>query len=584
MQSAVTRGYLAAGALSPDGRCKFGDASANGYVRSEGAGVVILKPLANALADGDRVHAVIRGSAVTHSGQTGDSLLAPGEQGQIRLLRQALAAAEVSSADLAYIEAHGTGTKVGDRMELRALGAVLNESPAMASHPCLVGSVKTNIGHTESAAGVAGLIKAILCLKHRQIPPSLHFRQPNPEIPWDQIPLKIATELTPLNPRGNAALAGINSFGITGTFAHVIVQESPDSESCDSQAQPSQLPARGTPSCKAPEKRQSAVILPIAARSEPALRQLADAFARKIRANPGQLSDLACSAARRRTHHEIRLAAGGSQPDAIAQSLEHFAAGRASPSVAFDQDRAENAPCVGFVFSGQGPQWAGMGMRLLAAEPVFRAVLEDLEPRIEAETGWSLLDELGAPPAASRLNVTAVAQPAIFAIQVALAALLKSWGVQPAMLVGHSVGEAAAAYTAGVLSLEDAVHVICHRARVLEAASGLGRMAAVELTEDEARELLSRFGGRLSIAAMNGPRSLTISGATEPLRELCAIVDERGRFSRELDVNYPFHSALLDPLLSEMEAAAQHVRPQAAAIPIYSTVRGELASAGDYGR
>ncbi len=549
LDSAVTIGYLSAGALSPDGRCKFGDASANGYARSEGAGVVILKTLRDALAANDPIHAIIRGGAVTHGGQTGGSLLAPGEAGQFLLLKRALAAAGLGPADLDYIEAHGAGTRVGDRAEIRALGRLLREGRTPSSRPCLIGSIKTNIGHTESAAGIAGLIKAILCLKRREVPPSLHFQKPNPEIPWDELPLRIAVERTPL--QGRPAFAGVNSFGITGTFAHVILEEAP----------------RGI--AKTGHSTPAPVLLPLSARSPAALAELAGAFANQLRSSPGDPADIAFSAGLRRTHHEFRLAAVGRDAESLAAELEARGPTGDSPG----------EPRIGWVFSGQGPQWPGMGLQLFAAEPVFRAVIERLDGLIAAQTGWSLIKELRAPGTASKLNSTAIAQPLIFAIQVALAELLKAWGLPPAMIVGHSVGEAAAACVAGILTLEDAVRVICARARIAEKASGLGRMAAVELTVEEAREMM---GGDLSLAAVNGPASLTVSGADEPLREFCDRVTARGRFCRLLDVNYPFHSALLDPLLAEMAAIGEGVSAQPPHTPLYSTVHGRLATAADF--
>ena len=553
LDSAITIGYLSAGALSAGGSCKFGDASADGFVRAEGAGVVVLKTLSAAMADKDPIHAILRGSAVTHGGQSGGSLVAPGEQGQVALMREALAAAGLNAGDLDYIEAHGTGTRVGDRAELRALGEVLREGRTASSPPCLIGSIKTNIGHTESAAGIASLIKAILCLKHREVPPSLHFRQPNPEVPWSDLPLRIVTERTPLQPVGRPAFAGVNSFGITGTFAHVILEEAPRAV-----VKVAKAPATGS---------SAPMLVPVSARSGAALSELARAFAGQIRSSPEKLARVAFSAGLRRTHHEFRVAVAGRDADSVAEALEAFARGEESSGISTRSEDSPLQPRIGWVFSGQGPQWPGMGLKLFEAEPVFGAMIERLDSLIEPETGWSLIKELNAHGAASRLEVTAIAQPLIFSIQIALADLLKSWGLRPAMIVGHSVGEAAAAHMAGILSLEDAVSVICARARIAEKASGLGKMAAVELTVNEARELIAELGGSLSLAAINGPRSLTISGAVEPLGEFREKVAARGRFCRLLDVNYPFHSALLDPLLAEMSSIGRNIAGVSAAHP-----------------
>jgi acyl transferase domain-containing protein/NADPH:quinone reductase-like Zn-dependent oxidoreductase/acyl carrier protein len=582
LDSAVTIGYLAAGALSPDGRCKFGDASANGYVRSEGAGVVVLKTLRRALADKDPIHAIIRGSAVTHNGQTGGSLLAPGEEGQLHLLREALSAAGLAAAELDYIEAHGTGTRVGDRMELRALGKLLAEGRTLSAPPCLIGSIKTNIGHTESAAGIAGLIKGILCLQHREVPPSLHYRQPNPDVPWKELPLRIATERTPFQLGSSPAFVGVNSFGITGTFAHVILESAP-AEATASAANGRSVNSGGMAAASTAADLGVGIptMLPLSARSRVGLAQLAGAFAERIQKSPQSLPAIAFTAAVRRTHHETRLAVVDRDPASFVDSLAAFAKGEPVASLSVSPEQSPGEPCVGWVFSGQGPQWAGMGRKLFDAEPGFRATMQRLEPLIQAQTGWSLLKELNALGSNSKLDVTAVAQPAIFAIQVALAELLQSWGLRPAMIVGHSVGEAAAACVAGVLTLEDAVRVICARARIAERASGLGKMAAVELTVDEAHELLAKTGGGLSLAAINGPRSLTISGAVGPLRKFCDDVAALGRFCRVLDVNYPFHSALLDPLLPEMALIGENIPVRPPHTPLYSTVYGRLATASD---
>lgn len=570
LDSATTIAYTAAGALSRDGRCKFGDESADGFVRSEGAAMLILKPLAKALADGDHVHAVICGGAVTNNGQTGGSLMAPGEEGQVQLLREAYAHARVSPLEIDYVEAHGTGTRVGDPMELRALGRILAEGRAATSAPCLVGSVKTNIGHTESASGIAGLIKAILCLQHREVPASLHFHQPNSEVPWDSLPLKIVTDRTELQATGARALAGINSFGITGTFAHLIVEEGP-------------APPQNTPELDDTSVASAALVLPVSARSDEAVRQLLSAYAQRFAQDDASLIDLCASACLRRTHHDWRSAVVGRSRSELIAGLETLATGELAPRTSTGRRTPDRLPVVAFVFSGQGPQWPGMGVQLLQSEPTFRRVVEQIDEMIRAEAGWSVLRELELSARDTRLNQTLVAQPAIFAIQVGLAELLRSWGVVPAAVVGHSVGEAAAAYISGALSLDDAVRTICRRARIMQQGAGLGRMAAVELTEDEASAILAPYSEQLSIAAVNGPRSVTLSGDPDALLAVCAEIESGGRFCRPLDVAHAFHSAQLDPYLGEMEAAVAEIQPRRPVLPLYSTVRGDLARDGDFG-
>ena len=580
LDPAITLAYLDAGVLSPDGRCKFGDAAADGYVRAEGVGILALKTVSRARADNDPIHAIIRASAVSHSGQTGGSLLAPGEAAQLRLFESALSEAGLVATDLDYIEAHGTGTRVGDRIELNALGTMLRRGRSTDSPPCLVGSVKTNIGHTESAAGVAGLIKAVLCLKHRKVPASLNFDTPNPEVPWSELPIEIPTATTSIGREGRPVFAGVNSFGITGTFAHVILEEALfDAVQSDGRALP---PADAFHEAAAESLPRPPTIVPLSARSPAALAALAAAVGAQLRLAPDDLAGIGRSAALRRTHHEVRLCAVGRNAEDLTGILASFARNATDPNLYATTDAAAPMPTVGWVFSGQGPQWEGMGRQLYATEPSFRRKLDEIETLIQGETGLSIIAELNAKGSASHLDRTEIAQPAIFSIQVALAALLRSWGLQPALVVGHSVGEIAAAHVAGVLTLEAAVRVICARARIAEKAGGLGKMAAIEFDFDEAVALLKATDERLCVAAINGPRSLTISGPAEPLRDLCARLAAEGRFARLLDLNYPFHSPLLDPLLPEMTAVGAGLPVSAPGTPLYSTVFGRKAELADF--
>ncbi len=579
----ITLAYMKAGVLSQDGRCKFGDASADGYVRSEGVGMVLLKTLRQARADNDTIHAIVRSSAVSHSGQGADSLLAPSEVSQLRLFESALAEAGLTPAQLDYIEAHGTGTRVGDGIELRALAAMLQRGRGSgAVRPCLVGSVKTNIGHTEAAAGIAGLIKTVLCLKHRQVPASLNFHVPNPAFRWEDLPIEIPTEMRTIGNDGRPIFAGVNSFGITGTCAHVILEEA--------------LPASGQAEGLAAETRAwpagvldpdqfapPPFLCPLSARSPSAVAALADAVATQLRRAPEEVAGVCRSAALRRTHHEIRLCAVGRTAEELATGLAGFASGTPGPAVFTTVDASAPVPRSGWVFSGQGPQWSGMGCRLYETETAFRHALDQIEELIKAETGASILAELNAQGSASRLDRTEIAQPAIFAIQVALAGLLRSWGLQPAMVVGHSVGEIAAAHVAGVLTLADAVRLVCSRGRIAAKSNGLGKMAAVELELGEAVALLRDRGGQLCVSAINGPRSLTISGPAAELEDFCARLTDDGRFARLLDLNYPFHSALLDPLLPEMSAVGRGLPVAVPTTPIYSTVTGTKAEQDDFG-
>lgn len=570
LDPAITVAYLKAGALSPDGRCKFGDATADGYVRSEGVGVVVLKPLRRAQADGDAIHAIIRSSAVSHTGQTGGSLLAPGESSQLHLINQALIRAGVTADDLDYIEAHGTGTRIGDRVELAALGAMLRNGTGGRDRPCLIGSIKSNIGHTESAAGLAGLIKAVLCLKHGHAPPNLHFETPNPEVSWDEQLFQIPTALTPIGDRRGPSLAAVNSFGITGTLAHVIL-EAPSRASAKAQA-------------PWPSSPDAPLLLPLSARSPEALGRLAKAIASRLRVgNAADAIDLAWSAGLKRTHHDLRLTAVGRTAEDLAAGLDTFVQGDRGSGHSASSSPIVSPPTVGWVFSGQGPQWAGMGLGLYETQPAFRDALDRIDTLVVCEMGLSVIEAIAAKGTASQLDRTQIAQPAIFAIQVATAALLTSWGLKPSMIVGHSVGEVAAALTSGLLTLEDAVRVICARARIAETVRGQGKMAALELDGAEAAEFVRDSGGLLDLAAVNGPRSVTLSGPVAPLTAACERAAAQGRFARMLNVEYPFHSALLDPLIPEMTEVGARSRVHEPTITLYSTVLGRKTDLKDFG-
>jgi acyl transferase domain-containing protein/acyl-CoA synthetase (AMP-forming)/AMP-acid ligase II/NADPH:quinone reductase-like Zn-dependent oxidoreductase/acyl carrier protein len=548
----ITVSFSKAGMMAPDGRCKAFDAQANGYVRSDGAGMVALKPLAAALADGDPIYAVIRGSAVNQDGRS-NGLTAPNPEAQTAVIREACQRAGVEPGQIIYIEAHGTGTALGDPIEAQALGQALALGrPAGRRH--LIGSVKTNIGHTEGAAGIAGIIKAALALKHRTIPPSLHFRQPSPYIPFDGLALEVVRSLTPW-PAG-PALAGVNSFGFGGTNAHVVLEAAPAT-------------AMRTP---APPAGQTQLI-PLSARSPEALRALAQAYrayAEQL-APDAALRDIGYSASVRRSHHDHRLALVARSPAELIEQLDAFLAGQPQAGVAAGKRRGDHRPRLVFVFSGQGSQIWGMGRALFEQEPVFRIVIEKCDELVKQCGGWSLIEELLVDEAGSRLAETAVAQPMIFALQVALAALWRSWGIVPDAVVGHSVGEVAAAHIAGALRLEDAVRVLAQRGRLMQQAEGRGRMAAVELPAADVEQILASYCGRLTIAAINSPASTVISGDADALEDVLQSLAQRGVYQHMLPVNYAFHSAQMDPFCAPLAAALAGLRPRPARIPIIST-------------
>jgi len=559
LSPAIAINFTKAGAMAPDGRCKAFDARANGYVRSEGAGVVVLKPLSKALADGDPIYAVIRGSAVNQDGRS-NGLMAPNPLAQEAVLREAYRQAAVSPGKVQYVEAHGTGTLLGDPIEAKALGTVLGvERPP--ERPCALGSVKTNLGHLEAAAGIAGLIKVALALRHREIPASLHFEKPNPHIPFDELALRVQTTRGPWPAESGTALAGVSSFGFGGTNAHVVLEEAP-------------LVISGAPGA---ERKTGAHLLPLSARSPEALQFLARAY-QNFLATPecgALLPDVCYTASLRLDHHDHRLAVTGTSPAQLIESLGAFLQGEARPGLSSGRKLSARRRKLVFVFPGQGSQWFGMGRRLLEQEAVFREVIERCDQAMRAYRDWSLLTELTATATAqSRLDEVDIIQPALFAIQIALAALWRSWGIEPQAVVGHSLGEVAAAYIAGALSFDDAIRVICHRSRLFKRTIGQGAMAAVELSIEEARRALIGSEDRVSIAASNGPTSTVLSGDPAALAAILDQLQGRDIFCRILKVDFASHSPQMEPLRNDLLQALKGLQPQAESVPIYSTVTG----------
>jgi acyl transferase domain-containing protein/acyl carrier protein len=545
-------------ALSPDGRCRTFDARANGYVRSEGAGCVVLKPLSKALADHDPIYATVRGTAINHDGRS-KGLTVPYGPAQEAVVRAALAKAKVLPSQISYVEAHGTGTALGDPIEAMALGAVLKVDRPTDSY-CALGAVKSNIGHLEAAAGIASFIKVALALKHQQIPPSVHFQTPNAHIPFDKLPLRVQETLAPWTHTEDLAKAGISSFGFAGTNAHVVLEQAPHEQRDRS--------TTGSPNLS------PSYLLPLSAHSPAAVESLAKAYQTLLtehKLDAVALQDLCYTASLRRSHHKHRLAVVADSWGELSDRLKNVAI---TPSL----PRKQRHPKVAFVFSGQGPQWWAMGRELLQQEPIFRAAIKDCDVLIQAYTHWSLLDELTAEESQSRLQETEVAQPAIFAIQVALTHLWRFWGIEPSAVVGHSLGEIAAAHVAGVLSLQEAIQLVCDRGRIMQQATGTGRMAAIELPAATLEPLLSEYGDRLCISAMNSPTSTVISGETAAIESLLELLQTQhpDLFCKLLPVNYAFHSPLVAPLEPELVKTIHpwlDSRPEI--IPIISTVTGQ---------
>ena len=552
-------GFSKASMLSPSGQCFAFDARANGYVRGEGAGMIMIKPLKDAIENGDVIYSVIRAAVINQDGNT-SSMTVPGLDTQEEMLRIAYAQADMEPNRVAYMEAHGTGTPVGDPIETNALGNVLCEGRP-GDQQCLIGSVKTNIGHLESGSGIAGLIKAALVLRHDTVPPNLNFETPNPNIPFEKLKLKVATELQPL-PHHNdlPPVTAVNSFGFGGTNAHIVLEAAPET--------PKRVRENGK------DKTDRPYVLPISARDEESLRDTAESYAAALADENVSLADFCYSAGNRRDHHEQRATVIGKDAHELATNLKKWARSGITGDLIVTGTPAESIDQPVFVFTGQGAQWWAMGQHLLEREPVFRKTIEKIDSFLKPLAGWSLIKEMTKDDEKSQINKTNIAQPAIFALQVALAELWKSWGIEPSKVIGHSVGEVAAAYCAGVYTLEDAVTVIYHRSRLQDNTGGKGRMVAVGISEEEGRKLVSGIEDKIQVAVVNSPSMITLAGDTAPLEEFVAGLEEVGTFHRWLRIDYAFHTHQMDPIKDELLAVLADINPKRSKIPFVSTVTG----------
>jgi acyl transferase domain-containing protein/NADPH:quinone reductase-like Zn-dependent oxidoreductase/NADP-dependent 3-hydroxy acid dehydrogenase YdfG len=553
--------FTRAGMLSPDGRCKFGDVRANGFVRSEGAGIVVLKRLSRARADGDRIYALIRGGAINSDGRTSGLLVTPSRPGQRRMLDTAWRAAGIDPADLRYIEAHGTGTSVGDPVELGAIADAL--APAGLRERCAVGSIKSNIGHTEAAAGIAGLIKTALVLRNRVIPPSLHCETPNPKLSWQEMPIRIASSEIDLRDEPRPLLAAVSAFGITGTNAHIVLEEADPLGVVKQQS----------------EQSDRTLVLPISAHSPQALEQLLDGYRRQVASRDDCFQDLCYTAAMRRNHHEFRTALVCANRAELAEALEGAVRGESADTIVTGR-AAPVAPRVVFVAPGQGSQWPGMATELYRLEPAFRAAFDACDQAIMEETGWSLRERLLSESAEEYLQQIDVIQPALFAMSLGLAAVWRHWGIEPDAVVGHSMGEVAAACLAGVLSLRDAAAVICRRSRLMRTLRSNGGMAVVELPLEDTEAFLAKYPG-LSVAASNGPSTTVISGDLQALEEALHELEARDVYCRQVKVDIASHSSQVDPILEPLLQELGDIEPRPAKIPMLSTVTASYAATAE---
>ncbi|MEO7733519.1 MAG: type I polyketide synthase, partial [Kofleriaceae bacterium] len=544
--------------LAPSGRCRTFDASADGTVLSDGCGMVVLKRLADAERDGDRILAVVRGSAVGHDGRA-QGLTVPSLVAQEDVLRRALADARVDPGEVSYVECHGTATTLGDPIEVQAVGNVFGRG---RPHPLILGSIKSNLGHAEAAAGVAGVVKVILALQHDRLPANLHFATPNPHIPWGELAVTVAAEPVAWPRNGVPRLAGVSSFGVSGTNAHLVLEEAPATRAAEIAAP-----------LHAPAAPGAAQLIVLSGRTAAALDQVAARLRIHLEAHPAlALADIAHSLAVTRTHHDHRLACAVASTAELTQVLalvERGSHGELPSGVSRGEVSARGGKIV-FVCSGGGSQWIGMGLQLLEQEPVFREAIAACDRAILAETGWSLLAELQAPAERSRLDQVEVVQPALFAITVALAALWRSWGVEPGAVVGHSQGEIAAAYISGALSLEAAAAVVCRRSRVVRPICGRGGMAMVQLPLAGAQAAIRGREHALSIGVTSSRRSTVISGSLDAIAEVMATLEARGVFCKQVNVAYAGHSPQVEPLHEELVAALAGVTSGVPVVPMRS--------------
>jgi phthiocerol/phenolphthiocerol synthesis type-I polyketide synthase C len=547
-------GFCRASMLSHLGRCFAFDERADGYVRGEGGGAIILKPLQQAIADGDRIRAVILGTGVNSDGRT-IGLSLPSEAAQSALISTVYERAGVTPDDLAFFEMHGTGTPAGDPIEAAAVGRALGQA---RRDPLPIGSVKTNIGHLEPASGMAGLIKATLALERGKVPPTLHCETPNPNIPFDALNLRLVRSVETI---GAGSCAGVNSFGFGGTNGHAVLTAPPQRSE----------PIRSVDGPLPP--------LIISARTEASLRVLAQNWHDTLVTAPAERTPaLLRATARRRDQHPQRLVALAEDQAGLIAALAGFNAEAESPAVITGTAVREGK--VAFVFSGNGAQWPGMGRSAYHASPAFRAAVAEADDALRPALGWSVAEMIGRGVDAEQLVHADIAQPLLFAVQVGIVTVLRDLGIEAAGHIGHSVGEIAAAWGSGALSLTEAARVVAARSRQQERTRGNGRMAALALGGAAARELLGELGSPLEVGAINATQSVTVSGPSEAIDRLAAEARRRGVAARALDLDFAFHSAAMDPIREDL---LKDLAGLASGVPhtlLVSTVTGDEVAAG----
>lgn len=538
-------------ALSKNSRCKSFSNEGNGFVRSEGCATIILKRLSDAQRDGDNVLAIIKGTAVNQDGKS-NGFTAPSVSAQKKLLITALKNARLNPSQIDYIEAHGTGTKIGDPIEMDAISAVF-KSGRYKENPLLIGSVKTNFGHTEAVAGLAGLIKVILALENKKIPKNLHFETPNELIDWQNLPFKVPTTNT--NWDNAEKNAGVSGFGVTGTNAHVILSNPPLVER------------------EKPALRNDFYALPLSAKSEESLKGLVNRYIDFLKVSTNSLEEICAMAALKRTHWEYRIVFVAKTKAELIEQLSDFTQVEYEPKNVFDEDAEPN---IVFVFPGQGAQWIGMGKQLFESELIFKESIIASRDAFKKWVDWDLIEELNKGEGSSRFDEIDVIQPILVAIEIALADLWKSKGIVPDAVVGHSMGEVAAAYVAGILTLNESAQIICLRSKLMKRQSGKGEMGVTDLTENEAKEHINGFENILSIAVINSPNSTVLSGESEALNKVFEKLEAEGRFCKKVKVDVASHSPQMDPIKDELGSNLNQLEPKDSEINFYSTALSSL--------